>query len=169
MQWEDNQTLLSTEHHLRNCEEASREKGMAIRRTQNVTLPSNATLTTLAKCVGFPELVSTDAKWEIKQSFLPVLKFHKSPRTTPFTYKKTFSNTLVFHQIASFLRNISLSLTRTRVNVKGVIMGRNHLAPWEFSGSNKITIKWICSVWTMVHRCEGAIYQLKMQSKRSMF
>lgn len=118
---------------------------------------------------AFLSLFPQTQKWEIKLSFLPVLKFHKSPRTTPFTYKKTFSNTLVFHQIASFLRNISLSLTRTRVNVKWVIMGRNHLAPWEFSGSNKITIKWICSVWTMVHRCEGAIYQLKMQSKRSMF
>lgn len=83
---------------------------------------------------------------EIELNSLPVLKFHKSTRTTHFTYKKTFLNTSVFHKVVSFLRNvISLYLTLTRINVKlVVIMGGKRLATWEFSGSNEIRIKLIC-------------------------
>lgn len=55
-----------------------------------------------------------------------------------------------FSKIFSFLKNISLYLTLIRINVKVVIMGGNHLATWEFSGSNEIIIKLVsllCEQW----------------------
>lgn len=48
--------------------------------------------------------------------------------------------------IFSFLRNIfSLYLTPVRINVRlAVIIGENHLATWEFWGSNESRMKLIC-------------------------
>lgn len=57
-----------------------------------------------------------------------------------------------FHKIFSFLKNIiSLYLILIRTNVKVVVtMEGDHLATWDFSGSNEIRIKLIrhlCEQW----------------------
>ena len=76
----------------------------------------------------------------------PVLKFHKSKRPSHSTHKKVFANTSIFHKIVSVLRNIiRLYLILTRINVTlVVIMGGNHVATWEGSGSNETRLKLIC-------------------------
>lgn len=74
--------------------------------------------------MDFSELAfPIDAKLEIKLSSLPVLKFHKSKRTSHFTHKKIFANPSIFPKIVSVLRNIiSLYLILTRINVKLVVI-----------------------------------------------
>lgn len=91
----------------------------------------------------------------LRLNSLSVIKVHKYIRTTHFTYKKIFSNMSEFCKIFPFLKNISLYLTLIRINAKVVIiMEGNHLAAWEFSGSNEIRIKLIS---LLSHRCERAM------------